>query len=316
MLLRFWPLAFLIACSNDMMPPPLDAGRSDTGLVGDGAPIGNDGSVDAGPPPPICDPGWTYGAGAAVAGVPAGDKMFAAVSADELTVAWVSPQGTISFADRSDASQPFGAPQSVPGTFAHERVALAGDGLVMVVVLANARAFAQLTRMGRGQAFGNPDPSPFKDLTKFGGEADAAPPGDSGAPIGTVGDPVLSADGRTFFFSVYNVNSPDTVCVTTKPNDVWIKLSVLVQPELVAMGASRRRPTGLSSDARTLFWWDEVDKKEHAGWRATSSPGDYSFKSIVSLGDKKDAQPTKDCKKLYFSAPPAPPQDVESANKN
>jgi hypothetical protein len=91
---------------------------------------------------------------------------------------------------------------------------------------------------------------------------------------------------------------------------------VIVQDELRGNGNLRRRPTGLSSDSLTLFWWDEIDQKEKAGWRGTNTSFDLKFGSIVDLGDKKDAQPSSTCTKLYYSNPVMAPQDVKFANRN
>src|SRR5260221_13931331 len=92
-------LAFFVTACNGCSNDPIryyEAGPlPDGSMNGDGT-VGMDGSgMDAGPPGPVCDPKVTFAAAAAVNGIPAGDKMFGAVTADELTIAWVTPAGGV-----------------------------------------------------------------------------------------------------------------------------------------------------------------------------------------------------------------------------
>jgi hypothetical protein len=273
---------------------------------------GGDGG-DAGPAGPVCDPKTTFGAATAVSGVPAGDKMFGAVTPDELTIAWVTPAGGVAYADRTMAAQPFGAPQTLAGTFEHDRVALGSDGLTLIVVMTGAKTFGQITRTARAQPFsGAPDTAPFSMLLlPFMTEMD------SGPGPGSLGDPVLSADGKQMFFSVYGQGARDTVAFSERVTPtLWGKPAIVTQTELGSANNLRRRPTGLSSDGRTLFFWDEVEMKEKAGWRKSTMAFDLTLSGIVDLGDKKDAQPTSKCTRLYFTNPPAAPSDVKLADKN
>lgn len=278
--------------------PGMDGGTGETG--------GPDGSLAG----PTCSKTMTFGPATAVNGIAPADKIFGSVTPDELTIAWVTPNGTVQYADRTDAKQPFGNAQSLTGTFEHDRVALGADGKTLIVVMTGAKAFGQLTRTGRGQPFsGTPDTKPFAQflLPFMGGETDAGP----GA--GSIGDPVLSADGKQLFFSIFNQSARDTVALSLNMGSTWGKPTVTKQPELASSGNDRRRPTGLSSDGLTLFFWDEIDMKERALWRANTT--DLAFSNLVDLGDKKDAQPTANCGRLYFTNPPAPPSDVKLADK-
>ena len=310
---RLWLACALTACNGCSNEPIryYEAGPLPDAATGDGG--GGDGNGGDAAVGSACTPGFTFGAPMAVNGIAAGDKMFGAVTPDELTVAWVTPSGGVMYADRTDSSQAFGAGQTLAGTYEHDRVALGADGLTLIVVMQGAAAFGQVTRAARAQAFaGAPDTTPFAALNATGnGESDG------GRPKGYVGDPVLSADGKQLFFSVYGSgNMVDTVALSEKFGAGWLKPVILTQPELGATMAGRRRPTGLSADGKTFFWWDEIDNKEKAGWRKTATSFDLTFSGIVDLGDKKDAQPTAKCTRLYFTNPPAAPSDVKLADKS
>jgi hypothetical protein len=298
------------ACSSkapvlyDSGPPPGDGGTNDGTPNNDGGNNG-DGAVAA-----ACNPAGMYGAATAVPGIAAGDKMFGAVTPDELTIAWVKPDGTVMYADRTDASQPFGAAQTL-GVYEHDRVALSSDGLKLIGVMPGAKKLGQVTRAARGQAFsGAPDTAPFAQLlvTAMNGESDATPPG-------SLGDPVLSADGSQLFFSIFGIQTLGTIAISEFTGATWSKPATLGQDEFLAADPLRRRPTGLSADGLTLFFWDEIDGKEKAGWRATSTAYDLMFSGFVDLGDRKDCQATAKCSRLYFTNPAAAPSDVKLADK-
>ena len=67
------------------------------------------------------------------------------------------------------------------------------------------------------------------------------------------------------------------------------------------------RPTGMSKDMRTLFFYDEAKKVERAAFRA--GPG-CAYTTVVDLGDRPGAQPNADCTALYFAAPRAIGSDI------
>jgi hypothetical protein len=106
-----------------------------------------------------------------------------------------------------------------------------------------------------------------------------------------------------------------TIAVSDNTGSFWTKPAIVGQAELLASDPKRRRPTGLSSDGLTLFYWDEIDGKEKAGFRKTPMTFDLTFSGFVDLADKKDAQPTAKCNRLYFTNPPASPSDVKMADK-
>jgi hypothetical protein len=288
-----------------------DPARQDAGPdVGSETPAGDargDGAADgdAEEPllPPVCTDGMGWsGAATPIPNVSTGEsELLGTVTADGLSIAWVvasgAGAGTVRYADRAASSQPFGATKTLAGTFAVDRVALSSDGLTMIVVLPGNVGFGRLTRAARGDAFtGAPDTAPFTALLGGNPETDAG----SGA---RVGDPVLTDDGRTLFFSLYNTSIDDTLAVSQFNGMSFAPPLVLIDPMFRAQGGKRRRPTGLSSDGKTLFYWDEVLGAAQATWRKTAKPGDFAFGPPLSLGARQGAQAGGgDCGRLYFSA--------------
>jgi hypothetical protein len=65
------------------------------------------------------------------------------------------------------------------------------------------------------------------------------------------------------------------------------------------MDPLRRRPTGVASDDLTVFYWDETDMTEKAGWRLSSST---ALEHIETLGGLRGATPNAACDNLYYSA--------------
>jgi hypothetical protein len=286
-------------------PDAGDAGGSDA-QVGD-APVGTDAAKDGDAPepivPPICSEtaNWT-GAATPIPNVSTADSdLLGTVTSDGLSIAWVvasgGSAGTVRYADRTSTAQPFGATKTLAGTFAVDRVALSADGLTMIVVMPGNGAFGQLKRGARGDAFaGTPDTAPFLTLVGMNPEID------SGSGV-RIGDPVLADDGQTLFFSQYNTTIDDTVAVSQFNGMSWAPPLILVDPMFRSQAGKRRRPTGLSADGKTLFFWDEVAGVEQATWRKTAQGGDFAFGTPLSLGARPGAQASGgDCGRLYFSA--------------
>ena len=284
----------LTACSEDRPAPPA-ALTPDAGDDG-GEP---DASYPDGGGPPICDPARTFGAPTKI-GAPTADlEQFVAISGDERTMAWVTPiddqTANVFYADRASASAEFGPPQSLaPATdyFALDSVALSADGLRIVVVRADRHGFGVAVRASRDEAFGEPAPAEYSNLNPYQREAE---PRDS-----FVGDPVLSADDLAFVYSEYGLDIVDTVRISVRqfPEDAWSSTEALLAPELVTEGDLRRRPSGISNDLRTLFFWDEIAGSEWAAWRPSALE---PFDQFSDLGAFKGALPNARCRRLYFS---------------
>jgi hypothetical protein len=281
----------------------LDAGRSGAGEAGapsdaggSAANAGEGGAAGgAGPAPsvpPVCAPSARFGAAQRLAISTAGDDELGSITPDELTIAWVA-ENKAYVADRTVADAAFGEPIPVQGGSDYfARVATSPDGLQLVGVRIDGASFGLLTRTARGRAFdGAPDESGFGSLYS----AELARYSE-----GPFADPLFDATGRRLLYSALDPES-DGVATIYESNFTAGSLpwGVAVQgPLLFAVDGAFRRPSGLSSDARTLFYWDEVTMEARAAWRPSR---DRAFASSESLGDRRGAAPNAACDRIYFS---------------
>lgn len=286
--------------------PPSDAMTS----TGADADAGDDGGGFMGPAPPgaACSKTATWAAGVllSVSSAPSNDA-FDSVTPDELSIAWTLGDGnarTINYADRASTTDAFGAPQTLAaGLYVGDRVALSPDGLRLIVVNADGKGFSELTRSSRAQpaqAFGAASTGSFSNL-----DATVLSAGQS------YGDPVLSADDTVFFYSVYGgAGQTQTIFRSARllAGEAWSDGAPLqASSALAAQGALRRRPTGISADKQTLFFWDEVSGIERAAWLNDSTG---AFDTFVDLGTRSMAAPNQACSRLYYSAQGAMSLDV------
>ncbi len=271
------------------------------------ADAGDDGAGFTGPAPPgaACSRTASWGAGVLLSVSSVSDPdAFDAITPDELSVVWTLGQGsarTVNYADRGSTSDPFGAPQSLAaGQFITDRVAISPDGLRLIVVNADAQGFSELTRTTRTGAFGVAATGSFSNL-------DAAGVLSAGQ---SYGDPVLSADDTVFFYSVYGASGQtQTIFRSARllPGEAWSDGAPVQASAFNAQGALRRRPSGISADKQTLFFWDDVSSMERAAW-INDSTG--VFDTFVDLGARSMAAPNQACSRLYYSAQGASSVDV------
>ena len=277
-----------------------DAG--DGGTPADTGSDGSDGSVGPPPPGPVCSQTAMWGTGTLLAISTSFDDNLGAITPDELTIAWTIGTGssaTIAYADRAAATDPFGALQMLSASsFAADRVALSPDSLRLVVVNGDRQGFSELTRTTRtgvGSAFGAPAAGSYSNFDMSG----VLSIGES------FGDPVLGADDAAFYYSVYGGAQTATIYRAARllSGDAWpVGAPLPASTELLQMGSSRRRPTAISSDEQTLFFWDEVAAIERAAWLDTSTG---VFTVFVDLGARRWAGPNAACNRLYYSDQPA-----------
>lgn len=255
------------------------------------------------PGPTVCDPKtvWTTGTLVPNVSTPQPDNL-GAITGDELTIAWMSVAGTVQYADRAAATDPFGPAKTVTGPIALDRVALSGDGLTLVVLRGDRKIFAQVTRASRSVPFGAVlDTGPFSGLDPLSSGTEDAGDASSAANFG---DPVLSADGHFFYYSVL-AGGPATIAESYRSgNNPWPKGRFLTNAELAPDAGKLRRPTGLSTDGRTLFFWDEVDAVEKMAFRGDPIVVPFNvFGQFTVVGAFANAQPTTKCQRLYYDAP-------------
>jgi hypothetical protein len=221
---------------------------------------------------------------------------FVGLTPDARTIAWFESD-TLNYADRADASSAWGAGHSVDGlTPGPDRPALSPDGLRIVVVKKDRHGFAEYTRLDRQNSRFGSDPS----------ETQFSAINAVGVMLGAnewLGSPVLSSDDRTFVYlrGEANERRHDAVYASSRPGNVgWPMGAALHATELDALCGLYRRPTGLSSDALTLFYWDEVLGGERATFRKAV---DAVFAGSIDLGDAVDGVPNEACNTVYFTSP-------------
>jgi hypothetical protein len=212
-----------------------------------------------------------------------------AIDPDEITAVWTSGSGDIYVAERATYKDDFGPAVKVNTTaLATDRVALSPTGRTVVAVSADRGAFVGFEKSSTTGAWG---PSSGLEFTQvkvaFEGGALAS-------------DPVLSGDKRSFYFVMTPPNKPSVMyeSVWDSVQRSWGLPAILPNDEL-REGASgkRRRPTGMSSDNLTLFFFDEVSNTEHGAWR--NAP-DAPFALFKDLGALPEAVPSLRCDTLYY----------------
>jgi hypothetical protein len=267
----------------DASPVPSDA----AGL--DGAP---DGAAEAGPPPPPrCDPSYVWTPVGRLVSVPsAGFARFDGVSADELSIAWTSTTGDLYVADRAARDGPFGPAVAVPLSGVADpggRAALSANGTSVIAVAADKSGFVSLRRPAAGSPWAVDPSLPFAAVN--------ANPSEGALQFS---DPVLGDGDRALFFLSGTLGQVLSLHESRwdPVQRGWTAGSPLTTAQLVSSGPPRR-PTGASSDGRTLFYVDEAMGVARGAWRdALSAP----FGSFVDLPGLTEAAPNARCDTLYY----------------
>jgi len=278
---------------------PDASGSESDGTAGDAV-------AEVGPAPtPLCPAGATWGTGTQLAISTAADDLMGAITPDELTIGWITNDGTnvgVLYADRSSAQGAFGAATMAPaaaGFYAPTKVALSPDGLRTMVVATNNKSFGVITRATRSGPFTSTGTAEVNDIDTNVAEGEAS---------FFLDDPVIGATDETFYYSLYGSQLVDTVIESTRtgqsawPNGTSLagtagEFNASVSD---ASGPVLRHPTGVSADNLTLFYWDDVDATEKMASRPrTTQP----FGPPVTLGALRGAAPNAACDALYYSAP-------------
>lgn len=307
-------LLVFVACSSDDSHPVVDIDTSDASVEDssanthndgalpedDGGSLPNDGSVDAAdsgtptlPPGAVCDPLQMWAAEAKLAASTAGDDALSSITSDERSIAWVdASDNSVHYADRDDPVDAFGAAKTIStvGLALGERVGLAFDGRTLYAIRADRQGLVAFSRDSRGDSF---------------------------TSYGTTTLDNLNAEGATlgagnFFTDLVVSNTVLLVRVTggasagirlasrVLPGDAWSPtLPFAAQSELAVSSGKARRPTGIATDRRALFYWDEVSASEKVALFPFDSATATAF---VDLGDRAGAQPNGLCTSLYYSA--------------
>jgi len=239
--------------------------------------------------PGVCSAtkGWATGDAVPVASGAA--PTFVAITPSELTLLWTEAPSSVPVyfvADREAAADDFGEAQELP--FGHV-LGLSPDGL-RLTLLTDDGSLAEATRSARGEAFGNAETGAYETL-----DADGT------AHHLILGDTVIAADDHTLFYSAWSVDDETLYPVHVSQRSgsgAWPVGTPLKICELKAYGAFGPRPTGVSADGLTLFYFDGARGTARAGFRA-SLAADFSW--FGALPDTATPQPNAACDRLYFS---------------
>jgi hypothetical protein len=272
----------------------LDDGRIDSGSddATDGAFDGEGGSVIV-VPPPVCPVSSTWSTITRVTSIASsGFDRFGGIAPDELTVAWSTAAGAIFTAERTSTSAPFGTPvQLDPGTLllANDRVALP-DNLDLIVTLADRSSFVSFIRASVSD--------PWKPTGRHEFRIMSATILESG---GAFASPVANAYGDSLAYLLTDGPvAPPVLYESTWsiPMNAWAVGIPPGNPEFAnTMATPVRRPTGVSPDQLTLFFFDEIAGKERAAWRTTRKA---PYDKFVDLPMLPEAAPAGDCLSIYF----------------
>ena len=168
------------------------------------------------------------------------NDVFGSITYDELTIAWLSLAGgvpTLHYADRAASTDPFESPQTIflsADYYAAERPALSPDGLRIVLVRSDRKGFGEYSRTLQFAAFTDlPSEAAFYDINRQGIML---------TQNEFFGNPLISSDDRTFYYSKYDGQSAQTIFASTRTDDVPWLLGLPVAGELcmrrAAIGAA------------------------------------------------------------------------------
>ena len=291
-------------------------GTSSSGGDGGGGAGGSSSTSSSGTgtsPVFVCPMGSTWGTGTKLAVSTAGDDQLAAVTPDELTLAWVTGaegSAVVHYVDRADTASAFGAEKilaaPMAGGLAFDRTALAPGGLRIGVLHADRQSFTEYSRNTRNDAFTEVGAGTFAALNDIGAAFT------DGSKFG---EPMIDSNDRAMIFSIYGGASANTVWIGARvlSGDSWQASYASMAPELQAQNGKRRRPTGLSSDVLTLFYWDEVTSVERVAYR--NGPV-AEFTTFADIGAQAGAGPNLACDALYYQATGTAGLDLFRAPRN
>ncbi len=250
--------------------------------------------------PTVCPTDFPFGVTAVAVTYPhasSGDELLAALTWDELTMAWTT--GTpgsvvVHYADRATRDAAFTTDRTLPtslGPFPLEKVALTPDGLKLYYTSADRLKVFQVSRPTRADAFDPTTATTAPFVRIMSSEASTPRP---------LGDLVISRDERTLIYTDFSVTSGASIMISGRSGDgTWAGPSVVDASALLMVGTARRRPSGLSIDGRTLFYFDEDDRGPKIATRALGSSDFTLFYDINPVGQRP--MPAEVCDRLYIS---------------
>ena len=245
--------------------------------------------------PSTCSEAADWTAAAPLAGVSTtGDEKLLSITADELDVLFTR-DGALLHSHRSTAKAAFdaGSPVTVPdGYDLSAGAALSGDGKTLVLVASDGHGLAALTRAGRADDFGSTaDTSAFVALNERAAQTQEH-----------YAQPVLAPDGSSLIFLSYTpgvADNPAIVYESVQSGNIWAMPTNISQYIFDGTTEKRPLPSGLSSDSRTLFYYDEATSKQVARFRDRP---DAPLYDVVDLGGRTGAMPNSTCQRIYYTS--------------
>lgn len=225
--------------------------------------------------------------------VDGGGERLAAITWDERTMVWTTTETgavVVHYADRVDRDAPFTDVRALPtelGPFPEDKVALSADGLKMIFTSEDHTTISEIKRTARSEAFdvATIDRKPYARLVGGGKR---------------VGDLVLSRDGKWLFYSELDRTSGASIFLSIALGDgTWDAPNPIDTPRLTIEAGFRRRPTGLSADARSLFFFDEVSEVTFVAFRAPDTLLFTEFYGFAPTG--RGAMPSESCDRVYLT---------------
>jgi len=164
-----------------------------------------------------------------------------------------------------------------------DKVALSPDRLRLVAIRADRQAFVEFTRSTVGARFGSPSTSPFANIN---------------AAVGTTGDslgaPTMAPDDLTLFYT----RGQAVLESHRSVRGDWSVGDVVHIAYTLGAGQSLR-PSAVSKDLLTLFFWDDNRSLESGAWRLDTTA---SFDLVLPVGAFPNAQPDESCQTFFFAS--------------
>jgi hypothetical protein len=290
------PLAALaLACSGGEGAPPPSTSTSTapppvypSGGPGASDDAGADASTTAPLPgdPALCAGGAWKGA-ARVRGGPADLGSFAGLTPLGRTVAWLDTSGRLLVADRADSSSEFGDASPVDTASPSARAALHPAGALLFATNASRVGLVVYTRLYKKDPWAGPATTGLSALS--------AQLATLGATIeemtigGTPGSLFLllsTSSTRTLYEASFDASTGG-----------WGRAVAHTEATVASSISAVKRPTGLSWDGRTLFFYDERAGVTRAAFRAGTTG---TFDTVVDVGAFPGALPSQSCGVLYY----------------
>jgi len=279
---------------------------AEAGNAGNASGAGGEGGLEQGMIIPVtpsaCSASATWAGPTPLAGIStAANERLLAITPDELDILFLRDDVLMS-AHRATASAAFdaGAAVTLPADFSADAgVALSADGKTMVLLGTDGQTFAAVTRSSRSGTFGvTVDTSAFTGINQRAIQT-----------MQHYAAPVLAPDGKSFVFSAFTPE-PDTgfpsgfegvsvVFESLSTSTGWAMPESISENLFDGTSASRALPSALSSDSRTLFYFDEGAGEQVARFRDRP---DAPLYTAVDLGARSGAVPDAKCDRLYYSS--------------